>query len=590
MSIQVGSEPELSPRILLHAVGHSLSAARADTARIAGTVPDNSITGARILDGTIQRVDVAPSFKAPRADTADYAFVGTLSGSAGGDLTGTYPNPAIASGAVSTLKISDGAVTTPKLADNNITSAKIVDGGVGTADLADAAVTSQKISDGTVGTIDLANTAVTTPKVADGSITAAKIPASQVVKSINGLKDNLTMRGANGASVTTNGDTLTITASGGGGVNTLQNTNNTLDITNPNGPTVTANVKIPLSLSGSATTPNYLFTASNTAASGHGVKGSVIQGYGVVGIASATSGTTIGVAGNSSSPTGYAVSGYNLASSGEAVGVYGLSDSPTGVGVRGEGYRGVVGVSASPDGVGIRGEGADGVVGVSYGIGGDGVRGVSSGLFSSGVWGEGWDGVVGYATAATGQNYGVWGATNSSEGYAGYFNGSVHIVGPLSKPAGSFKIDHPLDPANKYLYHSFVESPDMMNIYNGNVALDGEGEAWVELPEWFEALNKDFRYQLTCIGGFAPVYVAEEISVNRFKIAGGKQGLKLSWQVTGIRKDAFAEKHRIPVEEEKQGEERGRYMHPEVFGLSKEMAIPSNQLPKDRIRPTRREE
>ena len=73
----------------------------------------------------------------------------------------------------------------------------------------------------------------------------------------------------------------------------------------------------------------------------------------------------------------------------------------------------------------------------------------------------------------------------------------------------------------------------MMNIYNGNVMLDENGEAVVELPEWFEALNRDFRYQLTCIGGFSPVYVASEIADNRFKIAGGKQGLKVSWQVTG---------------------------------------------------------
>ena len=60
-----------------------------------------------------------------------------------------------------------------------------------------------------------------------------------------------------------------------------------------------------------------------------------------------------------------------------------------------------------------------------------------------------------------------------------------------------------LDPANKYLYHSFVESPDMMNVYNGNVVTDKRGMATVVLPEYFEALNSDFRYQLTVIGRFA---------------------------------------------------------------------------------------
>ena len=138
----------------------------------------------------------------------------------------------------------------------------------------------------------------------------------------------------------------------------------------------------------------------------------------------------------------------------------------------------------------------------------------------------------------------------------------------MTKAAGSFKIDHPLDPAKKYLSHSFVESPDMMNIYNGNVVLDGLGQATVELPEWFSALNKDFRYQLTCIGGFAQVYIAEEINKNRFKIAGGDPGLKVSWMVTGIRKDAFAQAHRIQVEELKPERERGKYMHPVENGVS----------------------
>jgi hypothetical protein len=112
-----------------------------------------------------------------------------------------------------------------------------------------------------------------------------------------------------------------------------------------------------------------------------------------------------------------------------------------------------------------------------------------------------------------------------------------------------------------------------MNIYNGNAVLDENGAAWIDMPEWFQALNREFRYQLTCIGGFAPVYVAEEISGNRFKIAGGKAGLKVSWQVTGIRHDAFAEAHRIPVEEEKAGNERGRYQHPELYGQPMEKAL-----------------
>jgi hypothetical protein len=168
----------------------------------------------------------------------------------------------------------------------------------------------------------------------------------------------------------------------------------------------------------------------------------------------------------------------------------------------------------------------------------------------------------------------AWAGTGpAANGYAGYFSGDVYVSGNLSKGGGSFKIDDPLDPANKYLYHSFVESPDMMNIYNGNVMLDANGEAVIELPEWFGTLNRDYRYQLTSIGGFAPLYIAEEIANNQFKIAGGKSGMKVSWQVTGVRQDAWANAHRIPVEIEKPERERGYYLHPELYGAPAEKNV-----------------
>jgi hypothetical protein len=155
-----------------------------------------------------------------------------------------------------------------------------------------------------------------------------------------------------------------------------------------------------------------------------------------------------------------------------------------------------------------------------------------------------------------------------ADGHAGYFGGSVLVTGNLSKGGGGFKIDHPLDPEGKYLQHSFVESPDMMNVYNGNVTLDDDGDAWVELPGWFQALNQDFRYQLTSIGAPGPnLYIAQEVSDNRFRIAGGESGMTVSWQVTGIRHDPYAQSNRIPVEEEKAPDESGTYLHPEAYGL-----------------------
>jgi hypothetical protein len=94
------------------------------------------------------------------------------------------------------------------------------------------------------------------------------------------------------------------------------------------------------------------------------------------------------------------------------------------------------------------------------------------------------------------------------------------------------------------------------------------------MPEWFSALNRDFQYQLTAIGGPAPhLYVATEIQDNQFKIAGGKKGQKISWMVTGIRQDAWANAHRIPTEEEKPANEQGRYLHPELFGAGPDKSV-----------------
>jgi hypothetical protein len=127
-------------------------------------------------------------------------------------------------------------------------------------------------------------------------------------------------------------------------------------------------------------------------------------------------------------------------------------------------------------------------------------------------------------------------------------------------------IDHPLDPANKYLNLASVVSAEMANVYSGNVTLDSHGEAVVPLPAWFAAANGDFRYQLTSIGAFMPVYVADEIANSQFKIAGGLPGRKVSWQVTGVRQDAWAKAHALKVETEKPAEERGYYLHPALYG------------------------
>lgn len=216
-------------------------------------------------------------------------------------------------------------------------------------------------------------------------------------------------------------------------------------------------------------------------------------------------------------------------------------------------------VNASSHGLWVTsGQGSNSWATVTRGIGGGG------GLSSAAT---GWHGLHTTTSSPMTSDAGIY-ATNTGSGWAGYFSGNVNVTGTLSKGGGAFKIDHPLDPEHQYLYHSFVESPDMKNIYDGVVVLDGTGEAWVEMPAWFEALNQDFRYQLTAMGAPGPnLFIAQEVAGNRFKIAGGASGMKVSWQVTGTRHDKFAEAHRIPVEEPKPAAEQGKYLHPEAWGL-----------------------
>lgn len=145
--------------------------------------------------------------------------------------------------------------------------------------------------------------------------------------------------------------------------------------------------------------------------------------------------------------------------------------------------------------------------------------------------------------------------------------GELDVLGPITAGTKDFKIDHPLDPTNKFLYHSSVESSEMMNIYTGNAVLDSEGKVVVTMPDWFEVVNEDFRYQLTAVGAAAPnLHVAQELANHQFSIAGGAPGMKVSWQVTGVRHDGFAKAHPLVVEVSKSEKERGHYLYPEAYG------------------------
>jgi hypothetical protein len=350
-------------------------------------------------------------------------------------------------------------------------------------------------------------------KFPDGTVQTSAFSADQVVSSLNGLKGDLTLAAGPNIAITPSGNTLTISAIG---VLTSVEHDQTLRGDGTTGAPL--GLAVPLIFAGDVSNGNGVITVTNVAAGGPAI---------------------FSVGGNANSSIG---GGSGLLT----LGGTGTGTSPGGVGLVG------FGGSASTSSGGTGGSLIGGVS--TAGNGGDGLFAV--GALGVGVGKKGGRGIVAIPGG---------GAGGATAGLAGEFLGDVEISGNLSKGGGSFKIDHPLDPENKYLYHSFVESPDMKNIYDGNVTTDENGEAAVQLPDWFEALNKDFRYQLTVVGTFAQAIVAQKVKGNRFIIKTSAPGVEVSWQVTGIRKDAYAEKHRIPVEVNKADSDRGYYLHPEAF-------------------------
>jgi hypothetical protein len=229
--------------------------------------------------------------------------------------------------------------------------------------------------------------------------------------------------------------------------------------------------------------------------------------------------------------------------------------------------RGVV----ATGGIGPAGYGLEATGGPS--VGASGVAG--AGVFAIGGPSSSPNSASGTAIVALPGN-----ATNgATRGRAGIFQGDVSVEGLLT--AGEldvtgtkhFKIDHPLDPENKYLLHASVESSEVLNVYSGNVVTDAKGEAVVTLPDWFEALNRDLRYQLTVIGTFAQVMVANEVKNNRFTIKANAPNIKVSWQVTGVRSDKAMKKQPFKAEENKSERERGHYLQPELFNQPEERGI-----------------
>ncbi|MFI0221670.1 hypothetical protein [Streptomyces lydicus] len=332
------------------------------------------------------------------------------------------------------------------------------------------------------------------------------------------------------------------------------------------------------------------------ASTGTAVLGTSGQGTGVAG---RSKGANPGVAGVSkdgdgvtgTSTAGNGVSGTSTAGNGmsglsTAGGTGVVAGSQSGKGLKADSVTGSGIVGTSFDGIGILGQcGHSDSGGFGFGFSPNNAPGVMGTSFNG-------SGVHGFSLRSEGMSaFGQVGIVAEGETLAGDFRGDVHVSGALTQGGGGIHIDHPLDPENRFLDHTFVQSPEMKNVYDGTATLDDRGTATVQLPDWFDALNENVQYQLTAIGGPAPsLHISRPVEENRFAIAGGDPGQQVCWQVTGARRDAWARTHPVVADGKKEPEERGYYLHPEAHGQPAERAIGRLRHPETVTRESRVEE
>jgi hypothetical protein len=579
LGIQIAGDPELSPRMAISASAYSLHTKKADTAAYALAVPQQ-------------------------------AFVDSAR------IAGTVPN-----NSVSTSKIQDGAVTPAKINSSGASSGQVImyngsnvgwgnPGGGGGLNLPYS-------GSGSAGGSGQAALSISNSATSGSNYGIAGYSASSAGIGIYG-EGNYGLYG-NSSSIIGAGVYGLSTAAGGIGVQGSSQSSDGGGVYGQGGA---------YGVSGtSASTTGTGIRGWATALNGltYGVSGhsASTSGTGVYGVATSSTGYTRGVFGFSSSADGVGVLG-SVTGDGLKYGVLGENNSTTfaAAGVRGYAYGSgqVIGV----EGVSPNGSLGAGIVGRGSAVGGYfetsnanyfGVHAVN--------WSDNGTGVFGHAAASTGYGTGVWGTTNANSslacglyGEAALISGSAKGVFGLTRGQGYqsagvygraavgtgyngtgvwgssdsgyavlasgdfgatggkyFHIDHPLDPSNRFLNHACTEGPEPLNVYSGNIILDAHGEAWVSLPSYFQEINRDLRYQLTPIGAPSNLYVAEEIQNNRFKIAGGKAQLKVSWRVEAVRNDPYIRAHARPVEEDKPVALRGKFVHPELYGQPKERGI-----------------
>lgn len=312
------------------------------------------------------------------------------------------------------------------------------------------------------------------------------------------------------------------------------------------------------------------------------------------------SGVTIGADNNYASSQFSVIQATTVSTSNSVSAIFG-SSSGAAWGITGEiestgtASAGVQGSNLRTDGGhGVYGIGVNGIVGETNRQDGYGVYGINNCTQGSGdgpgVYGLGFVGV--YGQTNYGQYYGVLGENlNTGTTYNNIGVGGWGWVGVFGQTSGggfgvyadgdlgssgtkSFVIDHPLDPSNKTLKHFCAESPEVLNIYRGNVELDLNGEATVILPDYFSSININFSYYLTPVGGAAPnLHVSKEVEENKFSIAGGTSGLKVSWVIYAERNDLYMQTYPGSSQVEVDKRQPGTYIRPELYNQPADKGI-----------------
>ena len=507
----------LSPRFHLTSVAYALRASTADNIREGAVTTLNELQGKLTLK---EGANVAIT-----QNGQEITIASTLSG--GGGNSG-----------ITTVSAGSGLVVDEP--NGPLVVVAVEEDGLDDSHIKDNSLTGNSLANGSIGSDELAN--------------------NTAVRTINGLTDKITLAAGSNVTLTTEGEIITINAEGGGtgnsGITELV-AGNGITIDDTDGPTST--IAIATNSVGSEELENNLelgpsgvlavsdnnndVVASMSAEDGGGtVQITQADGDFVAGSLSVRSfndtsfGGQLQLRGN---PNWDAI---HLFSDGSTQGGRLVFSEPI-PGNKDEAYTTLA----------IRGENARGQLTV----------------FKDG---EGFISLGGDTDEVKSRGSGGFGLSESEYDNNGalpaelYVNGDARITGELNNSITTSTIDHPQDPDNKILNHAGVISSERMTIYSGNVTLDNQGRAIVQLPDWFESLNTNFRYQLTSIGGWARVYIEETIDDNQFTIAGGRQGLDVSWQIIAERNDPYAKENPLEIEENKDASAQGTYIHPNAYG------------------------